>query len=622
LRKILWYLPVLFKLGINNVLYIVWYRWSLKTGFRKSCFPVKFFKLSGDLFVYGKISAPQIPLQSKEQLIENADKILSGQLKYYSYHWKKVGSPPNWFINPFNGSTFKKSHLHWTELADFDPEVGDIKNVWEASRFDWVVTLARAYSVSGNKKYIDTSNRWLEDWTKKNPINIGPHWKCGQEVSIRVFNLLNAAFILDHQNASEPFKNLIYYHLKRVHKNILYAIAQNNNHGTSEAAALFIGGCWLQSFGDSDFPKATIFANTGRKWLENRVKNLVDPDGSFSQHSVNYHRLMLDTLCFAEFWRITLDVKPFSGIFYEKAKAATNWLWIFTDEVSGNSPNLGANDGALFLNFHNCSYLDFRPTIQFSHILFKKSRRFGYGPWDEPLYWLNLDTSHLPIDNSQRNTVILDQAYGIFIQKDSWALIRLPHFHFRPSHNDVFHFDLWYNHENIICDTGSFSYNPGTDKPIVDFISVRMHNTVMFDGHDQMPKLGRFLLGNWIYPEKIGPIIDDENSLTWEGSYKDSCGNLHSRKISSLSSSWIIEDWFSGKFKSAIIGFNLSGTSAVMEENKIILPWGIMNIEGASKIRIEGIFISNYYWAKTTGQRIVIEADLGKPIITTISLGI
>ena len=42
---------------------------------------------------------------------------------------------------------------------------------------------------------------------------------------------------------------LVYIHLKRIESTISYAIAQDNNHGTSEAAALFIGGSWLLANG-------------------------------------------------------------------------------------------------------------------------------------------------------------------------------------------------------------------------------------------------------------------------------------------------------------------------------------------------------------------------------------
>ena len=79
-----------------------------------------------------------------------------------------------------------------------------------------------------------------------------------------------------------------------------YAVGQDNNHGTSEAAALFIGGRWLAALGH---PVGTRWERNGRRWLEERAQRLIERDGSCSQYSVNYHRLMLDTLSVVEIWR-------------------------------------------------------------------------------------------------------------------------------------------------------------------------------------------------------------------------------------------------------------------------------------------------------------------------------
>ena len=61
-------------------------------------------------------------------------------------------------------------------------------------------------------------------------------------------------------------------------------------------------------------------------------------DGSFAQHSTNYHRLVLDTLSQVELWRRWLGLKPFSNNFYRKFKAATNWLNQFIDDKSWKCP--------------------------------------------------------------------------------------------------------------------------------------------------------------------------------------------------------------------------------------------------------------------------------------------
>src|SRR3546814_4964922 len=76
-----------------------------------------------------------------------------------------------------------------------------------------------------------------------------------------------------------------------------YAVAQANNHATSEAAALFIGGSWLAANGSR---AGESLVRRGRQHLEKQVARLVEEDGSFSQYSLNYHRVLLDTLSIVE----------------------------------------------------------------------------------------------------------------------------------------------------------------------------------------------------------------------------------------------------------------------------------------------------------------------------------
>ena len=50
-----------------------------------------------------------------------------------------------------------------------------------------------------------------------------------------------------HGKPSPILVKLMALHCARIMPTIRYAVAQNNNHGTSEAAALFIGGAWLMA---------------------------------------------------------------------------------------------------------------------------------------------------------------------------------------------------------------------------------------------------------------------------------------------------------------------------------------------------------------------------------------
>lgn len=583
MKKILLYIETIWRLGILNVAYVLWYRLSIVTKIRKLFFPKRTIRASKFIFYKNDGVCSDYPNDWKSVLISDAQKIVTGELRYYAHHWKLIGNPPNWFMNPFNGNCCKDTGKHWIHLSDFDQAIGDIKNVWEASRFEWVVTLARVYAVTGEEHYLNTLNQWINDWVEKNPVNIGANWKCGQEASIRVLNLLNAALIMEQWNhPSEILKEIITNHLERINSNILYAIVQNNNHGTSEAAALFIGGHWAEMTTSVNTLKKKFarFACKGRQWLENRIRKLVEENGSFSQHSVTYHRVLLDTLCYVELWRKKMNLAPFSHDFYAKSSAASDWLWMLTDEKSGDAPNLGSNDGAMFLNFHSCDYRDFRPSINLSQILFKDQIVYSDGLWDEPLYWFDINKKELRYENHLKQSSILDKAYAVLKSDHSWGLLRLPRYRYRPCQNDIFHFDLWFGGQNICRDAGSYSYNPEKEADEVYFQSTKAHNTVCFDDGDQMPRLGKFLLGKWITAKYISSIKSSTNRQCLEGVYRDFCGNHHHRKVSWGDNIWIIEDDVFGDFKKAEINYHLICDKYQVIGNNIVSSWGRIEVRG------------------------------------------
>ena len=199
---------------------------------------------------------------------------------------------------------------------------------------------------------------WLADWCRHNPAYAGPNWKCGQEASIRIMHLAMAAKVLGRPLEPEPaLLDLLDVHLQRIAPTTSYAVAQDNNHGTSEGAALFIGGSWLALCRPDS--RGRSWAEAGRLLLEDRVARLVGTDGSFSQYSVNYHRVLLDTLCMAEIWRRDLALPPFSLRLLNRAKAAAEWMRLMV-RPGGDAPNTGANDGALLLPLTDADFRDHR----------------------------------------------------------------------------------------------------------------------------------------------------------------------------------------------------------------------------------------------------------------------
>ena len=47
-----------------------------------------------------------------------------------------------WHLNPKSNYVYDKN-IHWSEINDFSEEQGDIKYVWENSRFNFITTLIK-----------------------------------------------------------------------------------------------------------------------------------------------------------------------------------------------------------------------------------------------------------------------------------------------------------------------------------------------------------------------------------------------------------------------------------------------------------------------------------------------
>ena len=119
--------------------------------------------------------------------IIEADSLLAGIFRFFSHHNIKTGFPPDWFLNYFqedSGYPPEDRKKHWSEIDDFSS--GDIKAVWELSRFSFVFPMVRAFWRTGDEKYVEGFWELVEDWRGHNPPQAGPHWKCGQDIAFRI----------------------------------------------------------------------------------------------------------------------------------------------------------------------------------------------------------------------------------------------------------------------------------------------------------------------------------------------------------------------------------------------------------------------------------------------------
>lgn len=524
-------------LGPANIARVGAYRLGLKAGLH----PV--LKLRAEIaqppFFRGSARPPPVPAPNTDW---------NHALWWFGWHRTDLpDGPPDWFANPFSDLKQPDASRDWWRIPDFGS--GDIKGLWELSRFDWVVAWATC-AAQGDAAALGRLNAWLADWAARNPPYKGPNWKCGQEASIRVMHLALAAWVLGQDRTPEPgLVSFLRTHLQRIAPTMSYAIGQQNNHGTSEAAALFVGGSLLSGHDR----RAQGWMDKGRRWLEERAQSLIEPDGSFSQYSVTYHRVMLDSYALAEAWRRHRDLPGFSDALHNRLAAATRWLEAMTDVTTGDAPNIGANDGARLIQLTGGDYRDFRPSVQLAAALFEDRDVYGAGAWTAPLQWLSVPSGQP--GKAPDSTSFDTGGYHVLRAGPAKAVLRYPRFRFRPGQADALHLDLWAGGTNLLRDAGTFSYNAeGAEW----FAGTAAHNTICFDWRDQMPRLGRFLFGDWLQAEDVQAVRTGEDGVSAAAAYRDRHGARHLRHVSLTQNGLICTDTISGRFTNACLRWRLA----------------------------------------------------------------
>jgi hypothetical protein len=484
--------------------------------------------------------------QTEIDLNSELANIQRGSFRLWEDARHNLGFPPEWNRNPLTGRS-EPADKHWSAIDE--QATGDIKGLWELSRFACAFRLAREYARTGDERAPDTFWQLVESWLAANASNMGPQWISSQEVALRAMAWIFALRTFAHSPTTTPTRverliAALDAHARRIEATLAYAKAQNNNHLISEAAGLFTIGLMFPKL-----PGAAHWESKGRSLLESTTGQFF-PDGGYIQHSINYQRLALQLYLWA--MRLAeINSRPFSPAMYACVDRSLELLSRPVDRRSGRMPNFGHNDGALFLPLSDCEYEDYRPLLQTLSLWRRGARIWTAGPWDEDAVWmLGPDAIECAArlsaeENAASETKLSAPRAGLFTLsgRESRAVIRCARFHERPAHADQLQVDLWWRGENLACDAGSYLY--GGDPPWRNALThAAVHNTVTVDGLDQMTRAGRF---GWATRAQCQGSIIGEGK--WRGTHDGYAriGVTHNRTVESLENDvWIITDEVSG----------------------------------------------------------------------------
>jgi Heparinase II/III-like protein len=580
------------QIGKVNCARVALYRAELRAGLFKRTMPV------------GKpVDGPFI--------VEIAEGEYPALAEFAMFGWREVAlNPmPDWHASPFFPGVRADDRNHWSLVPDFSAELGDIKAVWELSRFDWAPQLAYAAS-QGKKGKAVLLEMLVRDWAAKNPFSRGANWRCAQEASLRLLNLLFAAAILglDAGQSHPALRRFVAEHVRRILPTTSYAIGQQNNHATSESAGLAVAGMWLEATADPQYqPLAAKAQKRGRQLFEKGVLSLVMDDGCFAQYSVNYHRLFLATAVVLDGFRRKFGKPDFSSSARGKLARAAMWLKEMVDPATGLAPLLGANDGANILNPAAAPYRDMRPVSEAASLAFT-----GREPQAPPLLLAPFPSF------SEKKLVEIDRASNspaLVTLKNGRVkcFLRLPAYRFRPSQADCLHLDVWIDGRPFLVDAGTVTYADA--KKNAELSGISAHNTVALDGREPMPRLGRFLFGDWIGLKKLE--ITDSKVMA---AYSDRFGATHARTIILANDHLEVLDEVSGYVHKAVLSWRLAGSADVIDDNTVGSS-GIrisFQTDGQAEIAVVQAAQGEHYLRNTTASVVRIIGQNVRKFVTII----
>ncbi|MBZ6129237.1 heparinase II/III family protein [Streptomyces olivaceus] len=228
-----------------------------------------------------------------KRLVAEADRLLAGHVEYFGVLRDDLADP-DWWYDPKTGRRAPWGYAFDVPYRD-EEAVGDIKQIWELSRHQYLTVLAAAYAVTGDERYAERVDGHLRSWWASNAPLRGVHWTSGIELGIRLLSWVWIRRLLDGwPGAAGLFEgNPVALDQIWHHQRWLAAFPSRgssaNNHAVAEAAGQFAAAC---AFGW--FPASARWRADALRSLERHLRSNTFGSGLNRELATEYHGLVLE----------------------------------------------------------------------------------------------------------------------------------------------------------------------------------------------------------------------------------------------------------------------------------------------------------------------------------------
>jgi len=459
--------------------------------------PGQFFFASESLPGLLELIRQRLPQQA-EYIIRQADKICRHHFDLLGYEDLEYGDSVAWHLDAVHGKRAPRKAFYKIRYLDFD-EVGDCKVTWELNRHQHLVTLAKAYRLTEDRRYADEMFQQWRNWHAENPYPFGINWVSSLEVAFRslswiwMYQLLEGTPVMPREFRKEWLRAQAVNgrHIERY----LSTHFSPNTHLVGEAVALLFLGIMCP-----EISRAEHWKSLGWEIILREARHQVQADGFHFEQSTYYHVYAIDFFLHAVVLASLNDL-AIPAEFEKTIEKMMDALLLLGR--AGAPPLLGDDDGGrLFDSRRNRSQHLLDPLATGAVLFHRGDFKAAAGELREETIWLLGEQGVAEWDLLQaqqpgKSSASLQSA-GLHLLVTSNPTSQLlvdggPQGAQSGSHGhaDALSVCLHSQGYALLIDPGTFDYvGDGKERDL--FRSTAMHNTLRVDGESQSEPAGPF----------------------------------------------------------------------------------------------------------------------------------
>jgi len=556
--------------------------------------------------------------------LENASRILEGAISVFDVD-HKFEFPLQWNADWRANETWENKYFKGYSFYKPNKENEyDVKFPWELSRLSFLITIARAYLINNEAKYLEFINTTLQHWKTENPIAHSVNWY-PMEVAVRTVNLIQLRELLLLTTKADKTINLLNEVLLLqgvfLWRNVEYTDIRGNHYTANLTALLLLGKVYKDYYKEAKKWYSYSIDKTEKEFHLQFLK-----DGVNFEKSIPYHRLVVELffISFLVIKRSGLYLKPETITVF---KNANNFIKAIS-KPNLLTPIIGDNDSAsifqndeLPLNNHSnilqlSSLLLEDNNVNITNTLYHSSREFfGIERIEDSTKKTGFKSSFFETGgfiSAKTRTDYFITDYGEVGMKGRGG----------HGHNDLFSFELMLDNQDIIVDPGCYTYT-GNLELKSKMKSSLYHNGLAVDNQEIAPQIGEWGISNIATPENVS-CNEDEHLIVISGEHngykklEDPLKHKRSFTIAKNFNEIICEDevFCNGQheitrslhFAEDVVLEIKDKSIVVKAENKLYL----ITFDDDTKIMPSNYFLSRNYGSKVKVNGIVLKTNITK----------